>query len=193
MNDWSARDIQKWEYVPLGPFCAKNFGTTISPWVVTLEALEPFRIRGYDQTNPTPLPYLKDDSKASYDISLSAAIQAPGMDSPSVISNTNFKHMYWTMKQQLAHHSSTGCNMRPGDLCASGTISGPTPESFGSMLELTWRGSKPLTLSNGEERKFIQDGDTVSIDGYAQGDGYRIGFGPCIGHSHQWRQCHHLG
>merc|ERR1712137_209625 len=181
MNDWSARDVQKWEYVPLGPFCGKNFGTTISPWVVTLDALEPFRTKSYEQNDPTPLPYLKDDSKASYDVAMSASIKASNMDSPAVISNTNFKHMYWTMKQQLTHHSSTGCNMRPEDLCASGTISGPTPESYGSMLELTWRGSKPITLPNGEERKFISDGDTVIINGYAQGDGYRIGFGDCSG------------
>jgi len=181
MNDWSARDIQKWEYVPLGPFCAKNFGTTISPWVVTLDALEPFRIKGYDQTNPKPLPYLQDDSKATYDITLSAAIKAKGMDEPSVISTTNFKYMYWTMKQQLTHHSSTGCNLRPGDLCASGTISGTEQSAYGSMLELTWRGSNPIKLSNGEERKFLQDGDVVIMAGYAQGDGYRIGFGECSG------------
>jgi len=181
MNDWSARDIQKWEYVPLGPFCGKNFGTTISPWVVTLDALEPFRIKGYDQTNPQVLPYLKDDSKASYNVSLSASIKAKNMDAPAVISNTNFKYMYWTMKQQLTHHSSTGCNMRPGDLCASGTISGETPDSYGSMLELSWRGSKPIKLPNGEERKFLQDGDTCIISGHAQGDGYRIGFGDCVG------------
>jgi len=124
MNDWSARDVQKWEYVPLGPFCGKNFGTTISPWVVTLDALEPFRIKGYDQSEPPVLEYLQDSSDASYDVALSASIKAKNMDSPAVISNTNFKYMYWSMKQQLTHHSSTGCNMRPGDLCASGTISG---------------------------------------------------------------------
>jgi len=181
MNDWSARDIQKWEYVPLGPFCGKNFGTTISPWVVTLDALEPFRIKGYDQSNPSPLPYLKDDSHASYDISLSASIMAPSLKEPAVISNTNFKFMYWTMKQQLTHHTSTGCNFQPGDLCASGTISGTEPNSFGSMLELSWKGTKPLTLPNGEERKFLKDGDTVIMKGFAQGDGYKIGFGECSG------------
>jgi len=181
MNDWSARDIQKWEYVPLGPFCGKNFGTTISPWVVTLDALEDFRIKGYDQTEPAVLPYLKDDSKASYDVDMSASIQSEKMDEPAVISETNFKYMYWTMKQQLTHHTSTGCNMRPGDLCASGTISGTTPNSFGSMLELTWKGTKPITLPNGEERKFIKDGDTVFINGSAKAEGYRIGFGECSG------------
>jgi len=181
MNDWSARDIQTWEYVPLGPFCAKNFGTTISPWIVTLDALEPFKIPGYDQSEPAPLPYLKDEVPGSYDVKLFASLKTPTLDTPHVISSTNFKHMYWSMKQQITHHTSTGCNLRPGDLCASGTISGPTEDSYGSMLELTWRGANPIKLPNGEERKFLQDGDTVIFNGYAQGDGYRIGFGECSG------------
>jgi len=181
VNDWSARDIQKWEYVPLGPFCAKNFATSISPWVVTLDALEPFRVKGYDQSDPRPLPYLQDDSPASYDVKLFAGIQGNNMNQPHTVCTTNLKHLYWSMKQQLTHHSSTGCNMRPGDMCASGTISGPSEDSFGSMLELTWRGSKPITLPNGEERKFIADGDNVVMTGYAQGDGYRVGFGQCTG------------
>jgi len=182
LNDWSARDIQAWEYVPLGPFTAKNFITTISPWVVTMEALEPFRAQGPKQEDPSPLPYLKDEhSKAGYDIQLEASIQTPKMSAPQTISRTNFKYMYWTMKQQLVHHTVTGCNMLPGDLLGSGTISGPTPDSYGSLLEITWRGSKPLQLETGEERKFLQDGDTLMLSGYSQGDGYRIGFGSCVG------------
>jgi len=181
MNDWSARDIQKWEYVPLGPFTAKNFGTTISPWVVTLEALEPFRIKSTPQVDPEPLPYLKDDSHASYDIKLEVALETAKQDKPFVISRSNAQHLYWTMKQQLVHHAVTGCNMCPGDLLGSGTISGPAPESFGSMIELCWKGTKPMTLPSGEERKFLADGDTVLMTGFCQGDGYRIGFGECNG------------
>jgi fumarylacetoacetase len=182
LNDWSARDIQAWEYVPLGPFTAKNFITTISPWVVTLEALEPFRVQSPKQEEPKPLPYLQDEnSKSGYDIQLEVAIKSPKMSVPQVISRSNFKYMYWTMKQQLVHHTVTGCNLRPGDLLGSGTISGPTPDSYGSLLEITWRGSKPLTLENGEERKFLLDGDSLSLSGYCQGEGYRVGFGPCIG------------
>jgi len=182
MNDWSARDIQKWEYVPLGPFTAKNFATTISPWVVTMEALEPFRSKSlYPQTEPEPLPYLKDDSAASYDIKLEVNLQSAKMDKPTTICRSNALHLYWTMKQQLVHHAVTGCNMCPGDLLGSGTISGPTPDSYGSMLEICWKGTKPLTLPSGEERRFLADGDTVTLVGYCQGEGYRIGFGECAG------------
>lgn len=176
VNDWSARDIQKWEYRPLGPFLAKNFATSISPWVVTLDALEPFRVEG-PQQEPEPLLYLKSAGRWWYDIALEVQLQAADMAQPAVISRSNFRHLYWNMAQQLAHHTITGCNTRPGDLLASGTISGPTPDTYGSMLELTWRGTKPITLPNGETRKFLADGDRVTLTGYAQGDGYRIGFG----------------
>jgi len=182
LNDWSARDIQAWEYVPLGPFTSKNFITTISPWIVTLEALEPFRVQGPKQEDPVPLAYLNDpSSKAGYDIHLEVLIKSPKMSSPQVICHSNLKSMYWTMKQQLVHHTVTGCNLRPGDLLGSGTISGQTPDSYGCLLEITWRGTKPLTLQSGEERKFLQDGDSLSLRGFCQGDGYRIGFGPCEG------------
>lgn len=181
VNDWSARDVQRWEYVPLGPFLSKNVGTSISPWVVTLEALEDFRIAGPDQTDPEPLPYLKYEGKWTYDIQLEVLLQTEKMSEPFVISRSNYKYMYWNMVQQLAHHSMNGCNMRTGDLLASGTISGETPDSYGSMLELTWRGSKPIQLPNGEERKFLLDGDTLTLRGWAQGDGYRIGLGDVSG------------
>jgi len=181
LNDWSARDIQRWEYQPLGPFCAKNFATSISPWVVTLEALEEFRVAGPTQ-EPTPLPYLQDESPASYDIQLSVALQTPKAEKPYVITNTNFKYMYWTTKQQLTHHTSTGCNLRPGDLLASGTISGSTVDSLGSMVEMSWGGQRVVSFpETGEERKSIADGDTVILSGYGQGKGYRIGFGQCVG------------
>ena len=174
VNDWSARDIQKWEYQPLGPFNAKNFATSISPWVVPMEALEPFRCKGPEQ-NPAPLPYLHTPENWALDIHLEILLQ------DQVISRTNFKHMYWNILQQLAHHTVTGCNTRPGDLMASGTISGPTQDSCGSMLELTWAGSRPLKLDGGEERKFLEDGDRVSLTGWCQGDGYRVGFGEVSG------------
>ena len=174
-NDWSARDIQSWEYVPLGPFLAKNFASSMSPWVVLLDALEPFRTQGPAQ-DPEPLTYLRSSGPATFDINLEASI-APQNSEPTTICRTNFKHLYWSMAQQLAHHTVNGCNVRCGDLMASGTISGPTPDSFGSMLELTWRGTKPITLANGEERKFIADGDTVTINGHCEKDGLRIGFG----------------
>ena len=180
VNDWSARDIQKWEYVPLGPFLAKNFGTTISPWVVTFDALEPFRCAGPAQ-DPRPLPYLHAPGNQAFDIHLEVGLQSASMDRPHVICRTNFKHLYWNMPQQLAHHTITGCNLRPGDLLASGTISGPTPESYGSMLELSWRGERPIRLPNGEERKFIEDGDRITMTGWCQGDGYRVGFGAATG------------
>jgi fumarylacetoacetase len=180
VNDWSARDIQKWEYQPLGPFLAKNFATTISPWVVTLEALEPFRCPGPAQ-EPQPQPYLQSNGPWAYDIHLEVGLQSLQMAQPQVISRSNFRYLYWNMLQQLAHHTVTGCNLRPGDLLASGTISGPTPGSRGSMLELTWRGAEPLTLVSGEQRKFLQDGDTVVLSGWCQGDGYRVGFGEARG------------
>ncbi len=181
VNDWSARDIQKWEYVPLGPFLAKNFATTISPWVVTLDALEPFRCAGPAQ-DPAPLDYLRPPSpRGTFDIQLEVAIQSAKMAEAHVTCRSNVRHLYWSMAQQLAHHTVTGCNLRPGDLLASGTISGPTPDSAGSLLELTWRGERPLTLPGGEQRKFIADGDRIVMRGWAQGDGYRVGFGECSG------------
>ncbi|KAF0694356.1 Aste57867_14767 [Aphanomyces stellatus] len=184
MNDWSARDIQKWEYVPLGPFGAKNFGTTISPWVVTLAALEPFRTEpsfGPVQ-NPEPLPYLLDSNyaKGTYDIHLEVDLKPENGDY-TAISKSNYKYMYWNMKQQLVHHSITGCSMNPGDLLGSGTISGVAEDSFGSMLELSWQGTKEIPIANGETRKFLKDGDTINIRGFCQGNGYRIGFGDCAG------------
>jgi fumarylacetoacetase len=180
VNDWSARDIQKWEYQPLGPFLAKNFATSISPWVVTMDALEPFRCAGPKQ-DPEPLPYLRTEGDWSYDIKLEVDLQSEKMDKPAIIARSNFRFLYWNMCQQLAHHSITGCNMRTGDLLASGTISGPSPASYGSMLELTWRGTKPIQLNDGEERKFLQDGDIVILRGWCQGEGYRVGFGEVRG------------
>lgn len=180
VNDWSARDIQKWEYVPLGPFLAKNFATTVSPWIITPEALEPFRCEGPSQ-DPQPLPYLRASGKTTYDIQLEVLLKTAKMDEPVVISRTNFRGLYWSMAQQIAHHTVTGCNLRPGDLLASGTISGPTRDSCGSLLEITWRGIEPIKLPNGEERKFLLDGDEVTLRGWCDGDGYRIGFGECVG------------
>ncbi|MES2837195.1 MAG: fumarylacetoacetase [Bacteroidota bacterium] len=174
-NDWSARDIQAWEYVPLGPFLAKNFASTISPWIVTLEALEPFRVAGPTQ-EPKVLPYLDYKGAKNYDINLDVIIKPKGAEE-TVVSKSNFKYMYWNMAQQLTHHTVNGCNMKVGDMYASGTISGPTEDSYGSMLEITWRGTKPLKMKNGTERKFIDDGDTVIIKGYCEKDGVRIGFG----------------
>ncbi len=180
LNDWSARDVQAWEYVPLGPFLSKNFCTTISPWVVTLEALEPFRTAGPAQ-EPTPLPYLRAEGSQSYDIHLEVYLQGERMGRPHRICATNFKHLYWSIAQQVAHHTVNGCNLRPGDLLGSGTISGPTPDSYGSLLELTWRGARPLTFPDGEQRSFLQDGDRVTLTGWASGDGYRVGFGEATG------------
>src|ERR1044071_5335350 len=180
MNDWSARDVQAWEYQPLGPFLAKNFCTSISPWVVMLEALEPFR-KPLPAQDPEPLPYLRAASDFTYDIQLEARLQTPLMDAPHVITRTNFQNLYWSIAQQLAHHTVNGCNIQPGDLLASGTISGPTEESRGCMLELTWGGQNPLKLGSGETRKWLEDGDTLSITGHCQGDGYRIGFGEVSG------------
>lgn len=176
VNDWSARDIQKWEYVPLGPFLAKNFATSISPWVVTLDALEPFRVPGPVQ-NPSPLPYLRSTGNWAYDIHLEVHLQTAKMSRPERICASNAKYLYWNICQQLAHHTVNGCNLRPGDLLASGTISGPTPDSYGSLLELAWKGTKPLHLSTGETRVFLQDGDRITLTGWCQGAGYRVGFG----------------
>jgi fumarylacetoacetase len=180
VNDWSARDIQKWEYQPLGPFLAKNFGTSISPWVVTLDALEPFRVAGPEQ-DPEPLPYLRSPGPSAFDVRLEVSIRPEDEAEPTRVCVSNLKHLYWSMAQQLAHHTVTGCDARPGDLMASGTISGPTEDSYGSLLELTWRGTKPLKTVGGAERKFLQDGDRVSMTGFAQGDGYRVGFGEVTG------------
>lgn len=178
-NDWSARDIQAWEYQPLGPFLGKSFASTISPWIVTLDALEAFRVDNPKQ-DPRPLPYLQKEGKDSYDINLQVGIKPKGAEE-TIVANSNFKYMYWTMAQQLTHHTVNGCNVRAGDMMGSGTISGPTKDSYGSMLELTWRGQKPIRLNDGSERKFINDKDTVIMRAYSQNDHVRIGFGECIG------------
>jgi fumarylacetoacetase len=180
VNDWSARDIQKWEYQPLGPFLSKNFATSISPWIVPMAALEPFRVPGPRQ-EPEPLPYLHRGGETTFDIRLEVAIRAQGMEVPARVSASNFKHLYWSVSQQLAHHTVSGCDVRPGDLMASGTISGPDLDSFGSLLELSWRGEKPLALADGVTRTFIEDGDEVVMTGWAQGEGYRVGFGEVSG------------
>ena len=174
-NDWSARDIQKWEYVPLGPFLSKNFASSISPWIITLDALEPFRTAGPEQS-PEPLPYLQFSGNRSFDIKLEAAIQ-PIDAQETVVTRSNFKYLYWNMAQQLAHHSVNGCRINAGDMMGSGTISGPDPSSCGSMLELSWRGEKPVVLTNDQSRKFIEDYDTVIMRGYCENKGTRIGFG----------------
>ena len=174
-NDWSARDIQKWEYVPLGPFLAKNFASTVSPWIVTLEALEPFRVAGPKQ-DPAVLPYLQFQGNKNYDIQLEVSITPEG-STPKTVCRSNFKYMYWNMAQQLAHHTVNGCNIEVGDLLASGTISGAEEDSFGSMLELAWMGTKPLSMPDGSTRTFIQDGDVVSMTGWAQKDDIKVGFG----------------
>ncbi len=180
VNDWSARDVQRWEYQPLGPFLAKNFATSVSPWVVTLDALAPFRVAGPVQ-EPAPLPYLRCEGLQNYDIHLEIWLQSAKMDRPQRISATSSKHLYWSLFQQLTHHASNGCNLQPGDLLATGTISGPTPDSLGSMLELAWKGTRPLTLSSGETRSFLQDGDRVTMTGWCQGPGYRVGLGEVTG------------
>ena len=180
MNDWSARDIQTWEYQPLGPFLAKNFCTSISPWIVTLEALEPFR-KPLPAQDPEPMAYLRLPNDFSFDIQLEVRLQTEKMSEVQVISRTNFQNLYWSISQQLAHHTVGGCNLQPGDLLASGTISGPTEGSRGSMLELTWRGANPLSLPGGETRKWLENGDRLTISGWADGEGYRIGFGEVTG------------
>lgn len=177
-NDLSARDIQKWEYVPLGPFLSKNFGSVVSPWVVTLDALEPFRVAGPVQ-DPQVLPYLQFSGEKNFDINLQVFIQ-PEKAKETLVCKSNFKFMYWNMSQQLAHQTVNGCNINVGDMYASGTISGKTPDSFGSMLELSWQGTKPLKMTDGTERKFIEDNDTIIMKGYAMKDNIRIGFGEAI-------------
>jgi fumarylacetoacetase len=178
-NDWSARDIQSWEYVPLGPFLGKNFGSTISPWIVTLDALEPFRTEGPEQI-PHVLPYLAYEGKKNFDIVLEVLLQ-PEKGDATPVCRSNFKYLYWNVSQQLAHHTVNGCNIQVGDLYASGTISGPSPGSYGSLLELTWNGQKSLHLANGSERTFLEDGDTVIMRGHAEKESVRIGFGECKG------------
>ncbi|EJF52355.1 fumarylacetoacetase [Saprospira grandis DSM 2844] len=179
-NDWSARDIQKWEYIPLGPFLAKSFASTVSPWVVSLDAFEDMRVKGPKQ-DPEVLPYLQYEGKKNYNIELEVSLKtAKGAE--KTICQSNFKYMYWNMAQQLAHHTVNGCNVQVGDLCASGTISGKEPSSYGSMLELSWRGTRPIDMPDGSQRKFLQDGDELSLSGYGyNAEGVRIGFGPCTG------------
>lgn len=174
-NDWSARDIQKWEYVPLGPFLAKNFASSISPWIVTMDALEPFRVQSPEQ-DPEPLPYLNQQGEHSFDINLEVDI-TPEKGVPTTITQSNFKYLYWTMAQQMAHHTVNGCKVNSGDMMGSGTISGPGPDSYGSLLELAWQGTKPIKLKDGSERKFVEDNDTVTLRGYCLKEGVRIGFG----------------
>lgn len=180
LNDWSARDIQSWEYQPLGPFLAKNFSTSISPWVIPLEALEPFRVDGPKQ-DPRPLPYLEQANPGSFDIQLEVYLKSKNMNKPQRICTSNYRYLYWSIAQQIAHHTIGGCNMQTGDLLGSGTISGPQKGSYGSMLELTWRGQEPIQLEDGEVRKWLEDGDELIMTGWCQGDGYRIGFGEVTG------------
>jgi fumarylacetoacetase len=175
LNDWSARDIQKWEYIPLGPFLAKNFATSISPWIITMDALEPYRTKSPKQ-EPTPLPYLQHNGKKAFDINLEVYIKPEKCDE-TLVSKSNFKYLYWSMAQQLTHHTSNGCRVNSGDMMGSGTISGPTPDSYGSMLELTWSGKNPIKMKDGTERKFINDNDTVIFKGYCEKNNVRIGFG----------------
>ncbi len=180
LNDWSARDIQQWEYVPLGPFLAKAFATSISPWIVTREALEPFRMQGPAQ-DPAPLPYLRQSRPNNYNLELEVSLRAAQMSRPARICHTNFKYMYWSSLQQLMHHASSGCAMNVGDLLGSGTISGPEKSQRGSLLEISWNGSEPVELPGGIMRTFLEDGDSVVIRGWCQGDGYRVGFGEVEG------------
>jgi fumarylacetoacetase len=182
LNDWSARDIQAWEYVPLGPFNSKSFATTISPWVVTMDALEPFRTAQPEQS-PEPVSYLRHAGAHAFDIELEAWLKPQGVAEAEAtrICHTNFRHMYWSMAQQLAHHTVSGCNTRVGDLMGSGTISGPTRDSLGSLLEMSFNGKEPVTLESGEKRAFLEDGDEMTLRGWCQGNGYRVGFGACCG------------
>ncbi|MCA0360010.1 MAG: fumarylacetoacetase [Armatimonadetes bacterium] len=181
VNDWSARDVQRWEYQPLGPFLSKSFATSVSPWLVTLDALEPFRIEGMEQ-DPEVLHHIRRQGQQHFDINLEVWLQSAKMKKPQRICVSNAKHLYWSMSQQLAHQTSNGTPVEFGDLYASGTISGPEEGSFGSMLELTWRGSKPLTLEEtGETRTFLEDGDVLTMKAFAESDGLRIGFGACSG------------
>ena len=180
LNDWSARDIQQWEYVPLGPFQAKAFATSISPWVVTREALEPFRVHGPAQ-DPQPLDYLRQAQPNNYDMQLDVALRAAPMNEAKNICRTNFKYMYWSSVQQLVHHASSGCAMNVGDLLGSGTISGPEKDQRGSLLEISWNGTEPVELPGGVKRTFLEDGDSLVMRGWCQGDGYRVGFGEVEG------------
>lgn len=180
VNDWSARDIQKWEYQPLGPFLSKNFATSISPWVVPIEALEPFRAMGPVQ-DPNPLPYLQMTENDSYDIRLEVALQTTKAERPKQICKSNLKYLYWNIQQQVAHHTVTGCNFRCGDLLATGTVSGPSSDSLGCMLEMTQGGKMPIELGEGESRRFLENHDTVILTAWCQGKGYRVGFGECRG------------
>lgn len=180
VNDWSARDIQTWEYQPLGPFLAKNWGTSVSPWVVTLEALQPFRTEPSIQ-DPKPLPYLNSQNRSAFDIQLEVYLNMEKLDEPFKICTSNYKNLYWSMEQQLAHHTVNGCNVRTGDLFGSGTISGDEKHSYGSLLELAWMGTDPIKLPNGEDRSYLEDGDEVIMTGFGQGDGFRVGFGEVSG------------
>jgi fumarylacetoacetase len=180
LNDWSARDIQQWEYVPLGPFQAKAFATSISPWVVTREALEPFRLRGPEQ-DPAPLAYLRQTQANNYDVALDVSLRTSEMNAAQSICRTNFKYMYWSSVQQLVHHASSGCAMNVGDLLGSGTISGPEKHQRGSLLEISWNGTEPIELPDGAKRTFLEDGDQLVMRGWCQGDGYRVGFGEVEG------------
>jgi len=180
VNDWSARDIQKWEYQPLGPFLSKSFATTISPWIVTLDAMEPFRVPGPTH-DPLPLEYLRSHGDWALDIELEVLLQTPQQIAPQTICRSNHRHLYWNICQQTTHHTSNGCNLRPGDLLASGTISGPGPGARGSLLELTMGGREPLLLPGGEQRRFLEDGDRLTLTAWCQGDGYRVGFGEATG------------
>jgi fumarylacetoacetase len=180
LNDWSARDIQQWEYVPLGPFQAKAFATSISPWIVTREALEPFRMQGPAQ-EPVPLPYLQQAQPNNYDMALDVSLRAASMNEAKNISRTNFKYMYWSSVQQLVHHASSGCAMNVGDLLGSGTISGPEKNQRGSLLEISWNGTEPVDLAGGVTRTFLEDGDSLVMRGWCQGNGYRVGFGEVEG------------
>ncbi|MBV9304100.1 MAG: fumarylacetoacetase [Acidobacteriaceae bacterium] len=181
VNDWSARDIQRWEYQPLGPFLAKNFATSISPWLITMEALEPFRASPAEHHVPV-LPYLQATGSGAFEITLEVRLRSEGMIEPMLISRSHFKDLYWTLAQMIAHHSSNGCPLRPGDLIASGTVSGPEKENRGCLLERTWRGSEPIQLPTGEQRSFLEDGDEVIFTGYCAREGFvRIGLGNCRG------------
>ena len=183
LNDWSARDIQKWEYVPLGPFLGKSFATSISPWITSMEALEPFKVSGEEQAgdNPEVLQYLRQPGPRVYNLELEVLLATPEMDQPVRICHSNARNLYWSFDQQMAHHTVNGCNLRPGDLLGSGTISGDDDDSYGSLLELSWRGTRPLALPDGTERRFLLDGDTVIMRGWGQADGYRVGLGEVRG------------
>jgi fumarylacetoacetase len=180
LNDWSARDIQQWEYVPLGPFQAKAFATSISPWIVTREALEPFRLHGPAQ-DPAPLPYLQQEQPNNYDLQLDVGLRTAAMNEVAKLCRTNFKYMYWSSVQQLVHHASSGCAMNVGDLLGSGTISGPEKDQRGSLLEISWNGTEPVELASGIKRTFLEDGDSLVMRGWCQGDGFRVGFGEVEG------------